>query len=77
MENKRTIAIILARMGSSRLPGKSLMKINGIPLLKRVYDRAKICKNVDKAIVATSDKEKDNSLAEYCIENGIPVFRGD
>jgi spore coat polysaccharide biosynthesis protein SpsF len=77
MTEDRTIAIILARMGSSRLPGKTLMKLNGTPLLKRIYDRVCKISNVDKVIVATSTSYKDDELEAFCINNSIPVFRGD
>ena len=46
--------IIQARMGSTRLPGKVLEKVDGIPLLKYQYDRVLKSKRVDKIIIATS-----------------------
>jgi spore coat polysaccharide biosynthesis protein SpsF len=74
--NKDAIAIILARMGSSRLPGKSLIKINGVPLIKLVYNRVLRSKNIKKTIVATSTNSKDDALKDYCEKGKIPVFRG-
>lgn len=76
MENGRNIAIILARMGSSRLPGKVLIEINGVPLLKRIYNRVKRCKSIDEVYVATSTSEKDNLIEDFCSSNNIPIFRG-
>lgn len=51
----KIIGIIPARMGSSRFPGKPLAKINGIPMIKYVYDSACKCKSLDKVYVATPD----------------------
>ena len=51
------IAIIPVRMGSSRFPGKPLKKINGIPMVKIIYDQALKNKKLKKVYVATCDKE--------------------
>ena len=51
------VAIIPARMGSSRFPGKPMAKINGKPMIGHVYDRVKLCTELTKTIVATCDKE--------------------
>ena len=53
----RTIAIIPARMGSSRCPGKPMKKIHGIPMIGHVYYRTKMAANVDFTCVATCDQE--------------------
>jgi 3-deoxy-manno-octulosonate cytidylyltransferase (CMP-KDO synthetase) len=53
----RTIAIIPARMGSSRCPGKPMKKIHGIPMIGHVYYRTKMAANVDLTCVATCDCE--------------------
>jgi spore coat polysaccharide biosynthesis protein SpsF (cytidylyltransferase family) len=68
--------IIQARMGSTRLPGKSLMEISGKPLIWHVVERAKKSK-ASKVLLATTTEEKDDSLAEFAGKNGIPLFRGD
>ena len=52
----KIVAIIPARMGSSRFPGKPLKKINGIPMIQRVYENVKKNKNLNDVIVATCDK---------------------
>ena len=52
-----TIAIIPARMGSSRFPGKPLAKINGKPMIGHVYDNVKTCRKLLDTYVATCDKE--------------------
>jgi len=52
----KIIAIIPARMGSSRFPGKPLADINGKPMIQHVYERVKLCSKLDKVVVATCDK---------------------
>ena len=53
----KTIIIIQARMGSTRLPGKVLMKINGITLLESLLEQINHCKSIDEKIVATTTRE--------------------
>lgn len=60
---KKIIAIIPARMGSSRFPGKPLKLINKIPMIQRVYNNVRQCSYVDDVIVATCDKEIKNFIA--------------
>ena len=59
-------AIIQARMGSSRLRGKSLSPIYGIPLLKRVYQTIVNFEFIDSIVIATSYLEEDDPIAAYC-----------
>jgi len=51
------IAIVPSRLGSSRFPGKPMKKIHGMPMVGHCYHRASIAKGIDKAYVATCDKE--------------------
>lgn len=69
-------AIIQARMGSSRLPGKVLKEVNGKPLLKYQIERVRTSKLLDKIIVATSILPKDDAIAGFCERNNIDCFRG-
>ena len=69
-------AIIQARMGSTRLPGKVLAEIAGHPMLWHVVNRVREAKTLDKVIVATSDSPSDNILVASCEQDGIPCFRG-
>ncbi len=71
-----TLAIVQARMGSSRLPGKSLADIEGHPMLWHVVERVRRAQLVHKVVVATSDQAADNPIAEFCEREGIPCFRG-
>jgi spore coat polysaccharide biosynthesis protein SpsF len=68
-------AIIQARMGSSRLPGKMLMSICGKPALQRVIERVKTSK-VEDIIVATTINEADDAIIELCDKLNCKYYRG-
>jgi spore coat polysaccharide biosynthesis protein SpsF len=70
-------AVIQARMGSSRLPGKVLLDIAGTPMLGRVVDRARRGRSVNLVIVATTTGPQDDPLAAYARSLSVDVFRGD
>lgn len=70
------LAIIQARMSSTRLPGKVLMPLAGKPILSRVYDRLRASDQLSEIVVSTSVSTSDTLIYEYCIENSIPVHRG-
>ncbi len=70
------LCIIQARMGSSRLPGKVLMEVAGLPILGQVVTRLKPAKTIDQIIVATTTNPEDDILENYCREHGIQVYRG-
>ena len=74
---KSAIAIIQARMSSTRLPGKVLMPLAGEPMIWHIYDRVRKCERVDKVVVATSDQPSDQPLVNYCNNNSIPCYRGN
>ena len=56
MTKNKIIAVIPARMNSTRYPGKPLLKIKGLPMIEHVRRRVLMCKGLDKVIVATCDK---------------------
>ena len=58
-------AVIQARMGSSRLPGKILMKLEGTPILEHIVRRLNQVKNINTIIVATSDKATDDEVEKF------------
>ena len=60
----RILAVVPARMSSSRFPGKPLEKINGIPMIAHCYFRAIKAKNITKVVLATPDKEIINFAKE-------------
>jgi len=70
------IAIIQARMGSTRLPGKVLMEVNDRPLLAYQLDRISKSKKLDRVVVATSILEKDDAIEAFCKDYGIDCYRG-
>src|SRR4051812_34416655 len=76
MKKPRTVAVIQARMGSSRLPGKVMMKIAGRPLLVYLVERISRARTLDGIIVATTTNPRDNVIIEECERRGIPNFRG-
>ena len=55
----RTALIIQARMGSSRLPGKSMMELHGEPLVGRILERVKRCQKIDEIVLAIPDNESN------------------
>lgn len=71
-----TVAIIQARMTSTRLPGKVLADIAGKPMLYYVVTRARQASTLDSVVVATSGRAADDPIAHYCGEIGLPCFRG-
>ncbi len=73
---KRALCIIQARMGSTRLPGKVLIKVGGISLLERVVSRAKSAKRIDKVVVATTANKNDEKIEKFCKKIGVDCFRG-
>ncbi len=70
------VAIVQARMGSSRLPGKTLADLAGRPMLARVVERVRRAGAVDRVVVATSTAALDDPIAEFCTHEKIPCFRG-
>ena len=70
------VAVIQARMGSSRLPGKVLMPVAGKPLLWHILHRLKQCRTVDAAAVATSTDQRDDAIAQFCADAGVVCIRG-
>lgn len=73
---KPILAIIQARMGSTRLPGKVLRPLGDRPTLAWVVDAATRCSVVDGVVVATTQAAEDDAIANWCHENSIPIFRG-
>jgi len=67
---------IEARMTSSRLPGKVLKKINGIPNLEVMIRRIKCLKDIDSIIIATTINSEDDDIVNWCVDNNISYFRG-
>ena len=71
------IAIIQARMSSTRLPEKVLKPLANKPMIWHIYNRAEHCRFVDKVVVATSTDCSDDPLVEFCTKNNMNYYRGD
>lgn len=76
MEKKKVIAIIQAHMSSSRLPGKIMRDLCGMPALYRMIERVRLCKNIDEIVVATSQMKCDDEIIDACRQWGVSTFRG-
>ena len=72
----RVVAIIQARMGSTRLPGKVLEDIHGHSMLNRVVRRTRQANRLDDVLIATSTAAQDDAVALECRQIGVPCFRG-
>ena len=69
--------IIAARMGSSRLEGKTLMKIEGREMLGMIIDRVRRSKYVGDIILSTTNLDQDDNLVNWAKKEGISYFRGE
>lgn len=74
---KRTIAIIQARMGSQRFPGKTMYALQGKPSLAHLLDAVVQVFSVCDVYVASSDQHENDDLATFCEGYGVQVYRGD
>lgn len=75
--NPHVVIIIQARMESTRLPGKVMMRVLGRPLLSYLIERVRRVNNANEVVVATTEKEVDDVIEQYCQEKGVAVFRGN
>ena len=73
----RTVAIIQARMGSTRLPGKVMMPLGAESILTYLVGRVSRARTVDSVLVATTDLKRDEVIVNECDRHGILCFRGD
>ena len=74
--SKPLVAIVQARMSSSRLPGKVLFPLSGLPMVHQIHNALLRSKFIDTIVIATSDETSDDILFQYCVDNGLNVFRG-
>ena len=72
----KIVAIIQARMGSTRLPGKVLKVVAGRTILDRMVERVQKAKRVDETIVATTIDASDEAIVDSCNKAGIACYRG-
>ncbi|MDT8899083.1 glycosyltransferase family protein [Thermanaerothrix sp. 4228-RoL] len=74
--NPNIVAILQARMSSSRLPGKVLLDLAGRPVLAWGVERARRSRFVDRVIVATTTEAADDPIVAFCQARGYPWWRG-
>jgi spore coat polysaccharide biosynthesis protein SpsF len=72
-----TVAIVQARMGSTRLPGKVMLSLDCVPVIHHVVKRCLTAAEVDKVVVATTEKQRDDIIKRYAEREGAETFRGD
>ena len=72
----RTVAVIPARMGSGRLPGQVMTRLNGKPLLGYLLDRVENCNKIDSIVVAIPETIENDCIQDYCLNRSVQVFRG-
>lgn len=70
------VAILQARMSSTRLPGKVLRPLAGRPMIERQIERLRRCTTLERLIVATSVEPSDDPLADHLTSLGVDLFRG-
>ena len=77
MRHAKVVAIIQARMGSTRLPGKVLLDLCGQTMLGRVVGRTRGAELVDEVVVATTRHDTDEPIIEECRGLDVACFLGD
>ena len=71
-----TVAILQARMGSTRLPGKIVTEICGQPMLLRILERVEKSVLLDRVVVATSESDRDDLVEQLVCDHGYQIWRG-
>ncbi len=72
----KTTAIIQARTGSTRLPGKVLKKLYGKTILQHVIERVQQAKSIDSIVIATTRLSRDDAIVDEAVRCGVQYFRG-
>lgn len=72
----KVVAIIQARMGSKRFPGKVMRKVQGKPLLEYQLERIRKSQYINEIVVATTYKESDQPIVDLCVRLSVAYFRG-
>ncbi|MCX9085017.1 MAG: glycosyltransferase family protein [Candidatus Methanoperedens sp.] len=73
---KKVVAIIQARMGSTRLPGKVVKEIAGKPMLYHVINRVKHSKELNDIVIATTNLKEDSQILDLASELGVKSYAG-
>lgn len=72
----KVVALLVSRLGSTRLPRKALMDLNGKPMIERLADRVLKAKQLDHVAVATTTLPEDAELCAWAASRGLGSFRG-
>lgn len=72
----RVVAVVQARMGSSRLPGKVLKRVAGAPMLQRMLERLRASSSLDEVVVATTTVPDDEPIRELCARLDVRCVSG-
>lgn len=73
----KTIAIIGARLTSTRLPGKQLLPLAGVPLISHIVRRLRLVSQIDQVILATTADKENQPLCDWALENDVIPFPWD
>ena len=73
---KKIGIIVEARLGSTRLPGKVMKKVNSKPLLFYMIERLKLIRNIDDIVIATTNSKNDDLIYEFSKSQNVNCFRG-
>ena len=76
MYHNSTVAIIQARMSSTRLNGKVLKPLSGKPIIAQIFKRLQHSRTLDNIVLATSLNDEDIPIAELCQQIGLECYRG-
>jgi len=76
LSSHRVVAVIQARMASTRLPGKVLRRIAGKPMIGWIAERLHACKEVDEVVLSTTQNSRDDAIARFANREKLPCFRG-
>lgn len=72
----KTVAVVQARMGSSRLPGKVLLPVAGAPMLTRMLERLRAAETLHEIVVATTVDEHDQPIRDLCRDEDVRCHSG-
>jgi len=69
-------ALVIARMRSTRLPGKVMLDVGGMPALQHLFERLKQVRRTEKIVLCTTKEPEDGPLVELAVRSGVHYFRG-
>ena len=72
----KVIAILQARLSSSRLPGKVLFELGGKTIIEHIYNNVRSSNLIDEVYIATSDDKSDDQIESLCLKKDLKFYRG-